>query len=53
VISKISLNQAASAASAGRLNGTGIVDVVQVDSTPMVMNPNGEHVWPIEQCPQN
>jgi gluconolactonase len=41
VISKIKLSQAATAAASGLRNQSGNVDIIQVDSSPMVINPNG------------
>lgn len=41
ITQKISLAQAAQAASQGTMNATNIVDVVTVDANPPIINPNG------------
>ena len=51
MISKISLAQAGNAASSGKRDATGIEDVIQVDSQPMVINPNGRlHHYSAVDC---
>ena len=53
IIQKISLAQAARAASPGIQNNTGVVEVQTVNTNPPVINPNGEQtlaVWSVLSC---
>ena len=42
VILKIKLSEAAAAMRSGKVDASGLVTVTTVDSSPQVMNPNGE-----------